>query len=137
MEYGSNALKAEEAILQNTELINDVSSEVSKKLSLKDVNMTLGKDIIRLALRNSDYNIFKENCSDYGLKSNDFLYSIYKKVNDKKSSLVEQVYFITLFSNRFKPFNKIILQITKILALTILEKLNIIKQLNLKKKVDL
>lgn len=136
MEYGSNTLKAEEAILQNAELINDVSTEVSKKLSLKDVNITLGKDVIRLALRNSDYNIFKENCSDYGLKSNDFLYSIYKKVNDKKSSLVEQVFFITLFSNRFKAFYKIILQITKILASTILEKLNIIKQLNLK-KVDL
>lgn len=136
MEYGSNTLKAEEAILQNAELINDVSTEVSKKLNLKDVNITLGKDVIRLALRNSDYNIFKENCSDYGLKSNDFLYSIYKKVNDKKSSLVEQVFFITLFSNRFKAFYKIILQITKILASTILEKLNIIKQLNLK-KVDL
>lgn len=122
MEYSSNALKAEEAILQNAELINDVSTEVSKELSLNNINITLGKDVIRLALRNSDYNIFKENCCDYGLKSNDFIYSIYKKVNDKKSSLVEQVYFTTLFRNRFKPFNKIVVQITKILALTILEK---------------
>lgn len=124
MNNASYSFKAEEVLLQQPELIGDIATDVSKELRLKDINNTLGKDIIRFALHSNDFNIFKDECNDYGLKSNDFLYSIYKKVNDTKSSVIERVYLTTfLYSSRSKASKlKRIQTITRIIAiLTCLE----------------
>ena len=90
LDNSNSKLMDEDAIIHDEELSSWIALKVSRELRLEGNNVTLGRKLIRLALKSTSRSDFRDQALDYGKLSKDLTNEIHHKTHQRVKSVKMQ-----------------------------------------------